>query len=594
MIIPPAFAAGADIDRLADSYRFLVSKRDEGGVLYTVESGPLRGKRLPLSFYDSAEYWGAHVCRPKNSCAVIDVYDPADYSLKPQRGLAGDLQTERINVHNGTNIYDAATWQIAVMLGAVNNRFKLPEAQDPYSLIQAQNESLSHSRALTRGDLFRYNGRSIDKPQHAYSFRMTPRSWLSADPLLDTRYAGLVRAQSLPGNPDYRAGKASWTDWKPITGENTWAFLLGPLHAAYLHHVRAHGKTFVPLDDTAVQNALAVLPTFAAMQSQLGGAYYAPAGTLANRGDIPVNRYEVSVENNFSLYAGLKILDATLRNTLSKDSSLAKGERERIDAALKVLRAMIHGGRHGERDTAGLLSFFKNAAWREGEFVQGGLADDPTKPHNWTPYTNTRAVDVNTWGIAALGAMQVDQWFGFGASYKTWQRVKSWGAYGTGSTLWGVGFSNLDGNGLNAGNTYRQGVLSAEWTAGAINMVRNMIALYETMSVATAYEYVQELKKDERAMLQAVQTLRLDRYAIADFPEKPARYSNLIALSTQPYLYASKRYSIPFGWYANPLPSTCSTAWMIMLANHFDPFGYGGKTVNRIANTTTSRISRTR
>jgi hypothetical protein len=44
----------------------------------------------------------------------------------------------------------------------------------------------------------------------------------------------------------------------------------------------------------------------------------------------------------------------------------------------------------------------------------------------------------------------------------------------------------------------------------------------------------------------------------------------------EPYLYASRRYHIPFGWVANPLPSTAATAWMIMLANSYDPFGYGG------------------
>jgi hypothetical protein len=42
------------------------------------------------------------------------VYNPDDQTLKPQLGPAGELQAERMNVHNGINIYDAATWQIAV------------------------------------------------------------------------------------------------------------------------------------------------------------------------------------------------------------------------------------------------------------------------------------------------------------------------------------------------------------------------------------------------------------------------------------------------------------------------------------------------
>lgn len=62
-----------------------------------------------------------------------------------------------------------------------------------------------------------------------------------------------------------------------------------------------------------------------------------------------------------------------------------------------------------------------------------------------------------------------------------------------------------------------------------------------------------------------------------DFPGKPDSYNKLINQSLKPYLYASKRYFIPFGWYANPIPSTCATAWAIMLTDRYDPFGYAGK-----------------
>lgn len=125
---------------------------------------------------------------------------------------------------------------------------------------------------------------------------------------------------------------------------------------------------------------------------------------------------------------------------------------------------------------------------------------------------------------------------------------------------------------MNPDGTYKQGVLSGEWTAGAIVMVRNMIKHYRT----GGEQYVQGLREDESAMLEAVQSLRFDRYAHTDFPGKPAGYQNLIVEASKPYLYASRRYLIPFGWYANPLPSTASSAWMVMVADDFDPFGYGG------------------
>lgn len=43
-------------------------------------------------------------------------------------------------------------------------------------------------------------------------------------------------------------------------------------------------------------------------------------------------------------------------------------------------------------------------AWNGSLFVQGGFASDPTLKDSWVPALRRRAVDVNTWGVAALGA----------------------------------------------------------------------------------------------------------------------------------------------------------------------------------------------
>ena len=599
LLAGPSFAAAlpdAHLD-LESSYRFLVSDRDTaGGVLYLATAGKLQGRWLPLSFVDSAAYWGEHVCQPGNVCAVTDLYNPQTYTLTPQKSLAGDLQTERINTHNGANIYDAATWQIAVMLGQVVNHFTIPHDEDAYALVNNQNQLLREgysgnathavvggNRGVTVGEVFVYNRQVIPDAQHAYTFRMLPRTWLSSDPFAGTRYADQITTSALPPHdPDYQPGKVTWTDWKPITGENGWAFLIGPLQAAYIHYVIDQKGAFVPFGDLAVQNALDLLPTFAAMQSPSGAVYYAPAGTVANHGDQLVNPFEVALENNFSLYAGLNILRATLQATLARDKALPAADTAAITRALQLSAAMINGGViEGTRKTAGLLAFFKNWAWRKGEFVQGGLADDPASKSTWVVNGQPKAVDVNTWGIAALGARQIDQWFGFGAAYQNWQQVKQWGGYGVGKTLWGVGFSDQDGNGIDADGNYRQGILSTEWTAGAILMLRNLIAYYQTIPQdspqdASARRFVESLASDEQAMLTAIKKMRIDTYATTGFSGQPPKFAQLLSLSTRPYLYASKRYPIPFGWYANPIPSTCSTAWMIMLANHYNPFEYGG------------------
>jgi hypothetical protein len=305
-------------------------------------------KQLPLSFHDSAAYWGEHVCTAAD-CTVVDVYNPHTYTLTPEKSSAGDLQTERVNSHNGGNIYDAATWQIAVMLGRTVNRLPLSTGQKAYDLVNNQNLLLreGHSgnsrhptagetRAVTAGPVFVYNHHTITDPARAYSFRMLPRTWLSTDPFAGTPYARYIKTAHLPpDNPEYQPGKVSWTDWKPITGENAWAFLLGPLQAASLHYRLEKKGAHVPFREPAVQNALAVLPTFAAMQSPLGAVYYAPAGTVANQGDQLVDPYFVAVENNISLYAGLRLLRTTLETTsaATKASACRPGKNQSGPAA---------------------------------------------------------------------------------------------------------------------------------------------------------------------------------------------------------------------------------------------------------------------
>ena len=593
-----AAAAGDEVEDLAGTYQYLVSYRDtHGGALYRVTDGALKGLALPYSFYDSARYWGEYVCG-LSACAVFDDYDPGDYAVKA-RGEGAALQTERVNVHNGTNIYDAATWQIAVVLGAVRNHFRSLLDLESYRLASDQNQVLSQTRPLrdvptggratTSGSLYLYNGTAITDPRSAYAFRMTAPEWLAPDPLKDSEFARFITVGKLPeNNPLYRFGHVSWSDWKPITGDNAWAFLVGPLQAAYVHYVVDDGARCIPFAEPAVQNAIAVLHAFAAMQSAGGAVYYAPAGTLRNDSGGAASTHFVSIENNLSLLAGLRILKSTLAAELGGDARLGPEARMQIARASQLIEAMVSGGPlpHAHH-TRGLREFLRTRAWSNGEFVTGGFADEPDSATGWRPRPEPRAVDVNTWGVAALGTAQIDAWFGFGAAYRMWERLKDWGAYGEGHTLWGVGYSDADGNGRTQDGEFRAGVLSAEWTAGAIVMVRNMIQHYRAIP-ATAAEaaqarlFVASLAEDESRMIAGIQSLRYGRYLETGFPGKPADYAALIAepatpVRSEPYLYSSRRYLIPFGWYANPLPSTAASAWVILIADRYDPFGYGGR-----------------
>ncbi|MDD2463644.1 MAG: hypothetical protein PHI97_06570 [Desulfobulbus sp.] len=587
---PPCAAERQQPDQLESAFRFLVSDRNQGGILYTATAGSLKGKQLPLSFYDTAAYWGEHVCNAAD-CRVIDEYHPQNFTLIPRDSPAGDLQTERVNTHNGTNIYDAATWQIALMLGQARNRFQLPGKQDAYALSSHQNLLLqqghfaespspaaTQTRGVTAGSVFVYNRQQITDPYQAYSFRMLPRQWLAEDPFIGTKYAQYLSGVGLPPlTTEYTLGRISWTDWKPITGENAWAFLIGPLQAAAMHYRIDQADHYVPLQDPGIENALHVLPTFAAMQSSVGGVYYAPAGTVGNQGAVLVDPYFVSVENNISLYAGIRIFNQVLQRTLSRQPDLTPKDRDRIKQALHICEVMELGGKNNSISTMGLRSFLRHQAWQKGAFVQGGWADKPGLKQAWKPYFGTKAIDVNTWGVAGIGAATIDSWHGFGAAFSLWQEVKSWGGYGQGTNLWGVGFSDQDGNGIDRDGNYRGAVLSAEWSFGAITMVRDMLDHYRRcgngkQAQQQARHHTQILQDDETSMLAAMETLQLTTYANTAFPGQPTKFNELFSLPTNPTLYASRRFLIPFGWYANPLPSTCSTSWKIMVANRFNPF----------------------
>jgi hypothetical protein len=107
-----------------------------------------------------------------------------------------------------------------------------------------------------------------------------------------------------------------------------------------------------------------------------------------------------------------------------------------------------------------------------------------------------------------------------------------------GKTLGGVGFSDRDGNGMDADGNYRQGILSTEWTAGAILMLRNQIAYYQTISpgspqYATARRFLESLEGDEQSMLAAIKKLRIDNYTTVGFPGQPQQYAKPSRISTQ-------------------------------------------------------------
>jgi hypothetical protein len=576
--------------QMAALVNMMSSSSENVGFAYMGTAGGLSGLMLPMSYYNTPAYWGEYVCKlPNNDCTVTDVFNSTDYTLTPKTSIGGDLQWERINVNNGTDIYDAATWQIAIALAAKNNI-----AGASYDLASNQNQSITlgydgnagtvvpnSNRANASDFIYGVNGATMPGedllPVQAYMYRMITRNWLSTDPFkAPSPYSKYITTETLPGG-DYESGLITWGDWKPITGENGWALLVGPLQAAYLEY---NGQ--VPYSIPEVRNAVGALYAISLMQSELGGIYYAPQGSLGNVGESAVNPYTVSIENNASVLAGLLMLRTILNDNLSANES-------GITPILNNLNAMLDGGTvnfYGKTQTTqGLIPFFHNYAFDDAHrtFYQEGHANDPAFESAWAPGVDAngelQTVDVNTWVVALLGVPAVDGWFGEGTAYHIWQEVKKFGGfYGPDNTLWGVGYSGADGNGYTGDDPVfnESGILSAEWTAGAINMVKVMAHQYAGNS-----QYVDSLNADAQSMTSGVMSLRTDNYlgsANEAFPDGPPNYKSLVGIPSDKlgFLYASKRYFIPFGWYANPLPSSCSTAWMIMLNYDFNPFTLGG------------------
>ncbi len=179
------------------------------------------------------------------------------------------------------------------------------------------------------------------------------------------------------------------------------------------------------------------------------------------------------------------------------------------------------------------------------------------------------AVDINTWGISALGVETVDKWYGSGTALAIWKNVIKKGGYYNNGHLWGVGYTLQN----NVGSQPEK-IMSSEWTAGAINTANSLIAYYDTQGVD-----ITELKANLADMQEGILNLRNDNYLSANFDNAtPKEYFVSLAPSVgQAYLYASKRFAIPFGWNANTLPSTTSNAWVLMNEFNFNPFQSLGK-----------------
>ena len=530
--------------------------------------------RTPRSFTSDLGFWGDYVCS-RADCRVNDIIRVNPFSVLGQDPSAEStrLQIERVLSTAGINVYDGAMWQIALGLAAYLGQVDYAMANN---LIRDQQMRLRRldSKAQAPDPVGGWGGFTygpqkaiIRNLQYAYTLRLLGPKFMVEDPFKNTKYGNLVGTP--PGMVEQGFDKhISWSDYKPITGENTWGNLIGPLQAAVLLY--GNEPANVPFNHLAIQNAIEFLWALQNQQTVLGAFYYATDGSTDNDGE-PIPQGTVSNENNFSALAGITMLKETLIAIGGSGQPLSLLDKAKIKTAVNAVNIMIYGGRTPQGRTQGLLAYFKNYAKDPlGDlFIQGGRINGSNFDAQGGCQSTFYAVDVNTWGVTALGPRTVDSLWGKGFSYKVWEDLKRRSAYiGDDGKLWGVGYSD---------NAQEQ-VFSGEWSFGALNMLQIMINYYEhTHEISPAA--LASLKADEQSILDHITLLRTDKYqtSYARLQDGlPPQDQVKLKENEQAFIYCSKRTYIPFGWYGNPIPALASTTWAVLMSYRFNPFRLGG------------------
>jgi len=174
------------------------------------------------------------------------------------------------------------------------------------------------------------------------------------------------------------------------------------------------------------------------------------------------------------------------------------------------------------------------------------------------------AVDCQTWGLLVLGSKRFDAWYSSKqTAYGLWQAVKKLAGYFIDDNIAGVGYTTTGKNGTADRNVT---IWSGEWTWGAVFMLRRVSSEY---SRAGKGDWATAMKADADQMVKYMQT------EVVPCDDGVWCGGGLVQIDGS-YLYANKRFFIPWGWYANPIGATSSTAWGVLNDYDYDPFRIGG------------------
>ena len=321
----------------------------------------------------------------------------------------------------------------------------------------------------------------------------------------------------------------NWNEWRPVTGENAWALLIGPLQYEFLTDSEALTKS-----SKGLTFALDHLNVFAAMQfTDAGtplGVYYAPkAINVTDCSDPSVQDFDpcfnISVENNASTLAGLKLLTQFSHVSSAQQTTIKK----LIDGITTFL--VSHA----------IVSSF---AYDGGQTGSPAVISGFTKPFGSDMQAqDTMAVDVFTWTMSVIPG-EIDAKNGSGTCFDLWQTCRQiGGTFDANKNLIGVGYTD---------NTTAQ-VLSGEWTYGAIGCCRKLSSFYSGDLVKK-----ESLDADIDSMRTGVMN----------------HLSANVTSGVCAVYYADRRFQIPFGWVANRNFSLASTGWAMYDQLDFSPFEF--------------------
>eukprot|EP01121_Diplochlamys_sp_Union-15-3_P004193 TRINITY_DN141_c0_g2_i2.p1 TRINITY_DN141_c0_g2~~TRINITY_DN141_c0_g2_i2.p1 ORF type:complete len:663 (-),score=169.39 TRINITY_DN141_c0_g2_i2:41-2029(-) len=544
---------------------------------------------MPRSYDDTVPYTGDSFWHTKKYITK-GAFSPFGDQLAFDDQIA--IQ-ERALTHAGLNLYDGGVWSIALALsgcsqyvdmynrgvlypsstganpqvdGLISIRANKPEYF--YGPDQVPGPSLE--KITLAGNMTQVSNSdptccglcceqvSTHEIPGSYYYRMIGPTYRMLDPL-GGNYGWTWKAPPAGPNNDTStkwnlAGIIHWNDWKPITGENVWGAILAPLQVMWIKNCTNITKfsTFKEAPGE-VQLALSVVPALKALKSPLGSMYHCPKGTEMFPAD-PSEETNVSNENNFSAYASFKVFKYIL-DTFAQGSSDPV-----ISSASTLLDDLIKGL------DAWFGKYLLSTKPIDGEYVvyQGGHV---TFDGVFLPQDGPQAfaVDCQTWGLTVVGQKVFDGAYGDGQAMKVWRATKSLAGYYVGGELAGVGYTVSVENGT-TNNTGKNKIWSGEWSWGAVNLCRKLAKEYRAVG---RDDFADELESDMKSMI-----------SLMSKPMVPCEDGTwcgggLVQVDGS-YLYANDRFFIPWGWYANPIGATSSTAWAVMNDYLYNPFELGG------------------